>query len=306
MKPSSLKAFVKYLVKHLVKALPWHNFYQSNPFRLKTRLKFCLTLLLPLFLVACTSSQIPNGIVPNSTPNSKLLVAAAASLQKSLQEITPLYHQAYPQQKITYNFAASGALAQQITQGAPVDVFISAATQQMQDLAAKELLLADSSTNLLTNQLVLITPKSNAISNSISSPLALQDFTDLTKPEVKRIAIGQPLTVPAGKYALEVLKSLGILPQVESKFILGNSVQSVLGAVRTGDVEAGIVYLTDAKSTDQVTIVAIALPSLHTPIRYPAAVIKSSKFPVQAKQYIEFLQTQPVKAIFQRYGFGTA
>jgi molybdate transport system substrate-binding protein len=302
MKPSSLKAFVKYLVK----ALPWHNFYQSNPFRLKTRLKFCLTLLLPLFLVACTSSQIPNGIVPNSTPNSKLLVAAAASLQKSLQEITPLYHQAYPQQKITYNFAASGALAQQITQGAPVDVFISAATQQMQDLAAKELLLADSSTNLLTNQLVLITPKSNAISNSISSPLALQDFTDLTKPEVKRIAIGQPLTVPAGKYALEVLKSLGILPQVESKFILGNSVQSVLGAVRTGDVEAGIVYLTDAKSTDQVTIVAIALPSLHTPIRYPAAVIKSSKFPVQAKQYIEFLQTQPVKAIFQRYGFGTA
>ncbi|MFN5855679.1 MAG: molybdate ABC transporter substrate-binding protein [Pseudanabaenaceae cyanobacterium] len=256
--------------------------------------------------MACTSSQIPNGIVPNSTPNSKLLVAAAASLQKSLQEITPLYHQAYPQQKITYNFAASGALAQQITQGAPVDVFISAATQQMQDLAAKELLLADSSTNLLTNQLVLITPKSNAISNSISSPLALQDFTDLTKPEVKRIAIGQPLTVPAGKYALEVLKSLGILPQVESKFILGNSVQSVLGAVRTGDVEAGIVYLTDAKSTDQVTIVAIALPSLHTPIRYPAAVIKSSKFPVQAKQYIEFLQTQPVKAIFQRYGFGTA
>jgi len=302
MKPSSLKAFVKYLVKHLVKALPWHNFYQSNPFRLKTRLKFCLTLLLPLFLVACTSSQIPNGIVPNSTPNSKLLVAAAASLQKSLQEITPLYHQAYPQQKITYNFAASGALAQQITQGAPVDVFISAATQQMQELAAKELLLADSSTNLLTNQLVLITPKSNAISNAV----ALQDFTDLTKPEVKRIAIGQPLTVPAGKYALEVLKSLGILSQVESKFILGNSVQSVLGAVRTGDVEAGMVYLTDAKSTDQVTIVAIALSSLHTPIRYPAAVIKSSKFPVQAKQYIEFLQTQPVKAIFQRYGFGTA
>ncbi len=253
---------------------------------------FCLSLL----LVACTSSQIQNATTANTTAKSTILVAAAASLQKSLQEITLLYNQTYPQQSVNYNFAASGALAQQISQGAPIDVFLAAATQQMQDLDTKGLLLPNSRRDLLTNQLVLITPK------SITVPL--KDFSDLTKPEVKRIAIGQPVTVPAGKYGLEVLAALKILPQVESKFVFGNSVQAVLAAVQTGDVEAGIVYITDAKGSDQVAIAAVADPQLHTPIRYPVAVVKSSKLPTQAKQYIEFLQTEPVKKIFQQYGFG--
>lgn len=265
------------------------NFYNScQPVKLFkfTRLGI-FSILVSLFLIACTSSTVQP---------SKILVAAAASLQKSLQEITPLYNQTHPNQTVTYNFAASGALAQQISQGAPVDVFISAATKQMRELEAQGLLLSGSQRDLLTNQLVLITPKQSSVT--------VRDFLDLTKPEVKRIAIGQPLSVPAGQYATEVLQNLKILPQVQSKLVLGNSVKSVLATVETGDVEAGMVYITDAQISDKVTVVATAEPKLHAPIRYPMAVIRSSKSLSQAQQYIEFLQTASAKAVFRKYGFG--
>jgi molybdate transport system substrate-binding protein len=252
----------------------------------RTGLLGCLTTLL---LIACAQfSSAP------SSPLAPLLVAAAASLQPALQEITPLYRQA----KLDYNFAASGALQQQIEQGAPVDVFISAATKQMNALQEKGLLLPDTQTTLLTNQLVLITPK--------SSQVALKTFQQLVQPNVVRIAIGEPRSVPAGQYATEVLQNLGILDQVQSKFVLGNNVKSVLAAVAAGEVEAGIVYISDAQGSDQVTIAAIADEKLHAPIRYPIAVLKSSRSPVAAKQYVEFLQSDVAKSIFKKYGFGTA
>lgn len=228
-------------------------------------------------------------------PTSTILVAAAASLQKALQEITPLYTKANPSQTINYNFAASGVLAQQIEQGAPVDVFIAAADKQMNTLQKKGL-LASGKINLLTNQLVLIVPKQST---------SLTSFRQLIQPEIQRISIGEPRTVPAGQYATEVLKSLGLLERVKSKFVLGNNVKSVLTAVETGDVEAGIVYITDAKSSDRVKVVAIADRKLHTPIRYPVAVLKSSNS-IAARQYVKFLQGKSAKAVFKKYGFGIA
>jgi molybdate transport system substrate-binding protein len=263
-----------------------------------------LSFLMTVLLVACIQIA-SNALQSNqqttiraSTQTSTILVAAASSLQQALQEITPLYTHANPSWTIDYNFAASGVLQQQIEQGAPVDVFISAADKQMNALQEKGLLVSGTQRNLLTNQLVLIVPKQSSVS--------LTNFQQLVKPEVKRISIGEPRTVPAGQYATEVLNNLGILDRVQSKFVLGNNVRSVLTAVETGDVDAGIVYITDAKGSDKVTIAAIADEKLHSPIRYPIAVLKSSQSLDGSKRYVEFLQSNSAKAVFKKYWFGIA
>lgn len=262
-----------------------------------------LGFLVTVLLIACAQivpsphSRQPQATQP-ATQTSTLLVAAAASLQKALQEVTPLYVQANPNQTINYNFAASGALQQQIEQGAPADVFISAAAKQMKALQEKGLLELGTQKNLLTNQLVLIVPKQTSVS--------LTDFKQLIQPEVRRISVGEPRSVPAGQYATEVMKNLGILEQVQSKFVLGNNVKSVLTAVETGDVDAGIVYITDAKGSDKVTIAATVDQKLHAPIVYPVAVLKASKLLDESKRYVEFLQSSRTKAVFEKYGFGIA
>ena len=264
-------------------------------------LAILLLLAQPLWKIASTqivSTARHRQSTFEPAPASTILVAAAISLQKALQEITPIYTSANPSQTVNYNFAASGILARQIEQGAPVDVFIAAADKQMNDLQQQGLLVAGTQKFLLTNQLVLIVPKQSSVS--------VTNFRQLIKPEVKRISIGEPRSVPAGLYAAEVLKNLGIWEQVKSKFVLGNNVKSVLTTVETGNVDAGIVYLTDAKSSERSEIVATADKKLHSPIRYPVAVIKSSKSPDGARQYLEFLQSKAATTIFKKYGFGIA
>lgn len=242
-----------------------------------------------------TAIQPQQIAVQSPAPTSTILVAAAASLQKALQEVTPIYTQANPNQTVNYNFASSGVLAQQIQQGAPFDVLIAAADRQINSLQRQGLLVTGTQKTLFTNQLVLVAPK--------HSQVTLTSFKQLTNPEIRRISIGEPRTVPAGQYATEVFKNLGILDRVKSKFVLGNNVKSVLTTVETGDVDAGIVYITDANSSDRVTIVATADEKLHSPIHYPIAVIKSSRSLAGAKQFIEFLQTKPVRTVFKKYGF---
>lgn len=263
-------------------------------------LAILLLLAQPLWKIASTqivSTARHRQSTFEPAPASTILVAAAISLQKALQEITPIYTSANPSQTVNYNFAASGILARQIEQGAPVDVFIAAADKQINALQQQGL-LAGTPKILLTNQLVLIVPEQSSVS--------VTNFRQLIKPEVKRISIGEPRSVPAGLYAAEVLKNLGIWEQVKSKFVLGNNVKSVLTTVETGNVDAGIVYLTDAKSSERSEIVATADKKLHSPIRYPVAVIKSSKSPDGARQYLEFLQSKAATTIFEKYGFGIA
>lgn len=226
--------------------------------------------------------------------NSKLLVSAAASLKDSLQEIKPLYQK--KQQAINYNFAASGALQQQIENGAPVDVFISAAEKQMNALESKGLILTDTRRNLLTNRLVLIVPNN---SSNIT-------FKQLTEPQVKRIAIGEPRSVPAGQYAQEVFTKLNILDQVKPKLVLGNNVRQVLAFVESGNADAGVVYLTDAKTSKQVKVAATAAEELHSPIVYPIAVLEGSKNIPAAKEYVQFLSSSQATRVFEKYGFGIA
>jgi molybdate transport system substrate-binding protein len=226
---------------------------------------------------------------------TNLTVSAAISLSNALQEIQPLYQQTNPQLGVTYNFGASGSLQQQIEQGAPVDVFISAGVKQMDSLQKKNLLVEETRVNLLTNKLVLITPKNKA---EISS------FQDLKKSDIKRIAMGEPKSVPAGQYAQEVLTNLGLFNDVKSKLIFANNVRQVLTFVETGNVDAGIVYLTDAKKSNQLQIRATATENLHSPIVYPIAVLKNSKNVQASRDFVNFMKGNAAKAVFKKYEFG--
>ncbi|MGA8766491.1 MAG: molybdate ABC transporter substrate-binding protein [Candidatus Acidiferrales bacterium] len=227
-----------------------------------------------------------------------LTVSAAISLKDALDEAKQIYAAANPNVAIAANYGASGTLQLQIEQGAPVDVFLSAAPKQMDALDTKGLLLAGTRKNLLRNEVVLIVPKDD--SAGISS------FQDLTRADVKQIALGEPVTVPAGQYAKEVLTSLGIYDAVNSKAILAKDVRQVLTYVETGNVDAGIVYATDAMSSAKVKVVASAPAKSHSPVIYPAAVIKASKNPAAARAFLDFLAGPRGRAVFQKYGFTLA
>jgi molybdate transport system substrate-binding protein len=231
-------------------------------------------------------------------PNQTLLISAAASLQNALVQVNPLFMQRYPNVKLKYNFGASGALQQQIEQGAPVDIFISAGKKQVDALQQKGLILSNTRRNLLTNRLVLVVPK--------NSTLGITTFRQLSQPSVKKIAVGEPRSVPVGQYTEELFKNLGILNSLKPKFVLGNNVRTVLAAAESGNVDAGVVYATDAKVSNGVRQVATAPSRLHSPIVYPLAVLKASQNSQAAQAYIQFLASAQARAIFQRYGFGVA
>jgi molybdate transport system substrate-binding protein len=236
--------------------------------------------------------------IPAKAQPARLLIAAAASLQNALEEIDPIFEKANPGVTVNYNFAASGPLQRQIEQGAPVDVFISAATAQMETLQNKNLILTDTRRNLLTNNLVLIVPNNSAV--------GLTNFRQLTNSNVKKISVGEPRSVPAGRYAEEVFGKLGILEQVRSKLVYGNSVRNVLSAVESGNADAGVVYVTDAKNSDRVKQIATAPSNLHSPIVYPIAVIRSSRNPQPARTFVQFLRSKQARDIFKKYRFGIA
>ena len=235
---------------------------------------------------------IPPLMAQQQTP---LTVSAAISLTNAMQEIKSLYQSSNPNVNITYNFGASGALQQQIEQGAPVDVFFSAAAKQMDALQQKNLLLSETRSNLLNNRLVLVVPR--------NAP-ALTNFKDLTRSQIKRIAVGEPKSVPAGQYAQELLTNLKIFDSIKSKLVYGNNVRQVLTYVETGNVDAGIVYLTDAKESKSVRVGATAQENLHSPIVYPVAVLKDSKNAAAAREFVQFLSGTEARTVFGKYGFG--
>lgn len=272
-----------------------HHPYNLNSSFMKRRhiLAFLGGLLAALVLAVGFKAVIPT---PADAQSATLLIAAAASLQNAMEELDPIFETANPGITVNYNFAASGPLQQQIEQGAPVDLFISAATRQMDALQEQDLIVEDTRRNLLTNSLVLVVPR--------GSTLGLTSFRQLTNSNVERISVGEPRSVPAGQYAEELFTNLGILEQLRPKFVYGNSVRNVLGTVESGNADAGVVYTTDARISDQVTQVATAPDGLHSPIVYPMAIIASSRHQAAARTYANFLSSSAAQDVFQEYGFG--
>lgn len=232
-----------------------------------------------------------------AAPQSKteIIVSAAISLKDALDEVTHLWADVNPNVSVKTNYGASGTLEIQIEQGAPVDVFLSAAPKQMDALEAKGLLLEGTRKDLLRNEIVLIVPA--------DSSLQIASFQDLTHGDVKHVALGEPTAVPAGQYAKEVLTNLGIYDAVDSKAVLAKDVRQVLTYVETGNADAGIVYTTDARSSSKVKVVARAPEKSHSPVIYPVAAIKSSKNPAAAREFTNFLSSPQARAVFQKYGF---
>ena len=197
--------------------------------------------------------------------------------------------------KVYCNFAGSSTLQRQIEKGAPADVFISASPKQIDALQQKGLLYEDSLRTILNNRLVLVAP--------VNSSLTMTDVGMLTQDSIRRIAIGEPNSVPAGIYGREALTHLGVWTVLQPKLVPGADVRSTLAYVQSGEVDVGIVYQTDARLSKRVRIIYQFPDSSHSPIVYPAAVLRNTSHEVLAQAFLEYLQTAEVAAIFEKYGF---
>ena len=254
----------------------------------------CVGMILGIILWGRFQSSYSTKSVPfQPVP---LMVSAAISLKDALEEIKPIYQKTHQEVELIYNFSSSSSLQQQIEQGAPVDIFISAANQQMDALESKKLLLAGTRQKLLTNQLVLVTPKDKK---------KVKKIQDLTQINISRIAMGEPNSVPVGRYTEEVMNFYKILDRIQSKIIYAKNVRQVLSYVETGNVNAGFVYLSDAKTSKKIRLVEVFPKNSHTPIVYPIAVLRDSKNPKIAKEFSQFLLNDSAKKVFNKYGFGT-
>ena len=260
----------------------------------KIMLGFCVGLIIVVIISWILRQNNATKLI--SSRSSQLTISAAISLKDALEEIKPIYQTIHQDLEIIYNFSSSGSLQQQIEQGAPVDIFISAGNKQMDALESKKLLLVGTRQKLLTNQLVLVTPKNEKLINKIQ---------DLTQTNVEKIAMGEPHSVPAGQYTIEVLSYYQILDKIKSKIIYAKNVRQVLSYLETGNVNAGFVYLSDAKTSREIRLVEIFSKNSHSPIVYPIAVLKSSKNPKIAKEFSQFLFSRSAKKVFNKYGFGT-
>ncbi|MBW8073569.1 MAG: molybdate ABC transporter substrate-binding protein [Ferrovum sp.] len=225
---------------------------------------------------------------------AELVISAASSLTDSLNVLKGIYQSRHPDETIFFNFGASGSLEKQIEGGAPVDLFISASVKEMEALQRKQLILEGSRDDLLSNEIVLIVPRSNHAS--------IQGFSDL--PKVHRLVIGDPGFVPAGQYAKEVLKFQGLFGLLEDRLVYGDNVRQVLEYVARGEVDAGLVFSTDALiMKDRVRIVTTAPKGSHEPILYPVAILKLSTHPQGAREFMNFISGHEGREVFSRFGF---
>jgi molybdate transport system substrate-binding protein len=227
--------------------------------------KILFFLALMLFVVAAVTGCGGEKAQPKTEPVS-LNVSAAASLTDAMGELKTIYEKQNSNAVIILNLASSGTLQKQIEEGAPADFFISAGQPQMDALAQKGLIVDTSRKDLLGNELVLIAGKDSK----------LTEFSEMTDASVEKISIGTPETVPAGKYAKDTLTALNLWEQLEPKMVFAQDVRQVLTYVETGNVDAGLVYRTDAAISDNVKIVAAAPAGSSAPVVYPMAIIKNT------------------------------
>lgn len=224
----------------------------------------------------------------------ELFVSGAASLTDVLTAIGDAYMAENENVAMIFSFDSSGTLQTQIEEGAPADVFVSAAQKQMDALEEQGLILADTRINLLENKVVLIVPA--------DSELDITSFEDVATDTVTMVAIGDE-SVPVGQYTQEIYENLGLWEDVQAKANLGENVRAVLAWVESGDVDCGIVYATDAATTEGVRVVAEAPEGTVQPVICPAAVVASSGQEEAAKAFIEYLQGDTAVALFEEAGF---
>lgn len=249
-----------------------------------------LLIILMLFLfTGCTKEKT------DETKQVEITISAAASLHESLLEIKKSYEKRHPEVELLFNFGGSGALQQQIAQGAPTDIFISAAEEPFKQLVNDGFIHKNDQMNLLKNKLVLIVANDN--------PQKITSLKDLLKKKVKTIASGTPTSVPVGEYTREALTSLQIWEDVKHKIVFAKDVRQVLTYVETKSADAGLVYVTDALTSQKVKVVTEIDEKNHRPIIYPVGIVKGAKNEQEAVAFFKYLQTKEASEIFEKRAF---
>lgn len=249
-------------------------------------LKKRLTYLFSTLTLICTTSTVFAA---------DITVSAASSLTNAFNDMAKAYQQHYPQDRVHLNFGASGTLLQQIQQGAPIDVFASADQQTMNQAQDKHLINPKERYDFVQNSLVLIVPANN--------PASIKQTKNLTQPAVKRIAIGNPASVPAGRYTKKALEQAQLWTTLTPKFVYATNVRQALDYVATESTEAGFVFGTDAAIMNNKVRIIATIPT--EPIRYPIALTSDSKQPASARRFIQFVRSAAGQNILSKYGFET-
>ncbi|HKP73809.1 MAG TPA: molybdate ABC transporter substrate-binding protein [Pyrinomonadaceae bacterium] len=253
-----------------------------------------LSCVLALALFGCRPAPTTSG--GDAQPAGEIIVSAAASLKDAFVEIGKIF-ESRNGVKVNFNFGASGVLQQQIEQAAPVDVFASAGARQMDALAGKGLLAEGSRRDFARNSLVLIVP--------VDSAPTVKSFAELGAANLKRLAVGNPKTVPVGQYTEQLLTNLKLWDALQTKLVPAGDVRQVLDYVARGEVDAGIVYASDAAvAKDKIKVLESAPAELHDPILYPVAVVKGSQHANAANSFIELVLADEGQSILEKYGFG--
>lgn len=259
----------------------------------------CLSVV---FLASCGQSaenQTTETADEASGEKQTVNVFAAVSLTDALEEIKGTYDEEN-NTELVFNLGGSGTLRQQIEEGAACDLFISAAKNHVDTLEEAGTLTEGSRTDLLTNTLVLI---GKAELEGQENKEAKDILTDAA---VEAVAIGEPETVPAGKYVEQSMTSLGVLEEVKPKINYAKDVRQVLDYVDTGNSDVGAVYKSDALKLQTGKVLAEFPADSHDPIVYPMALIKDSENQEAAKKFAEYLKTEEAKAVFEKHGFSLA
>lgn len=218
-------------------------------------------------------------------------VPTAASITDAMEDLIEMYESENDHVEIIPTYGSSGQLKDQINQGAPADVFLSAALSWVEALDDEGAVVEYEET--MVNELVLVT--GDHFEGQVSG------LEDLTDDSVESVAIGDPETVPAGEYARQALEAEGVYDELQDKLILASDVREVLTYTETGNVDAGLVYQTDAYTTDGVTIVGVV--ETDDPVIYPIALLEDSDDPDEARAFYEWLHTDEALDVFESYGF---
>lgn len=233
-------------------------------------------------------------VIGCSEEKEELIISAAASLTEAMQEIEPLYEEKYGVE-LTVNIASSGTLQKQIEEGAPVDVFLSASEAKMDNLEKKELLINSSRKNLLRNKLVLI--------KSSTSNYSVKSIDDLNQNEIK-IAVGEPGSVPVGKYSKQSFEYYKVWNNISDKVVYAKNVKQTLAYVESGEADVGIVYFSDTGVLKNSEVILDIPDETHGEIVYPVSIIRSSKHKESAEKFIEFISSDKQLGIFEKNRFG--
>ncbi|WNS41259.1 molybdate ABC transporter substrate-binding protein [Paenibacillus sp. MMS20-IR301] len=255
-----------------------------------------LSVVITAALLALGLTAAPADQAQAAAKKTEIIISAAASLQDSLDKIAVTYEKQHPEIDLVFNYGASGTLQKQIEQGAPADLFFSAGDKQMTALVDGGLI--SSNTELLKNQLVLVVPS--------DSKTSISTITQLTDKAFKKVAVGQPESVPAGQYAQQSLTAKNVWDTLQSKLVFAKDVRQVLSYVETGNADAGFVYKTDALTSKKVKIALTVGGHVHKAINYPVGIIKESSHQTEAKAFYDYVQTSAASTVFTSYGFQLA